>query len=662
MAKKTSNKHTKKYLIIIALLLTILIIFLFGAKIYLIFNLLSGNDVLVRVNINKENLFLTNSQEESIKAKTDIVANPFCSVYCNYEFKDISSNEILESDSFSLKTLSPINKEFKLKAPSSGEGQELYRFEIKCNSNKTILCDTSEEIKSRTILITLNYNLTSEEKELKNTLRDSLLKGSNIQNHVATNLPYYIQAISILNSSSDTLIFINKSKNIQILLLNLESSIRDSLKLWKTQDYDSSESKIEEISVLSESLNKTFYRFSIEFNLYLDNYNSQINKTKKLNKDISYLMYLNLTEDNSNNLSNLIGKYNNFTILFNNFSFSIREQYISSIDKEIQDLSLSIKSNNISYTIPLSINLTNFNKTIIEINPVDSNYSLSLEEPGEICCLFGKCQPCCNESCSYDKKMFPILFVHGHKFNKDISADTNFHSFEAFQKSLESDDYLNSGFIFSSNGIPGIWSKINSPLTLSTSYYFEIINNQQGENILESKKDSIDTYALRLNDAIKEIKKRTGKEKVILVTHSMGGLVARKYLQIFGEKDVEKLVLIMVPNHGINRKTLDYCNFFGSEVECSNMDENSVFINKLNNAEHPKIPVYNIIGLGCNMDGEPGDGIVTNSTAYLSWANNYYINGTCDNLRFTYLHTDITYPEKYPQIITLLKEMINKSD
>ena len=81
MAKKTSNKHTKKYLIIIALLLTILIIFLFGAKIYLIFNLLSGNDVLVRVNINKENLFLTNSQEESIKAKTDIVANPFCSVY-----------------------------------------------------------------------------------------------------------------------------------------------------------------------------------------------------------------------------------------------------------------------------------------------------------------------------------------------------------------------------------------------------------------------------------------------------------------------------------------------------------------------------------------------------------------------------------------------------
>jgi len=658
---KPDIPKSKRYLVLGVILVIILLIFLFGTKIYLLFNLLVGNDVLVRVNLDKENLFLNHGQEETINVKTDIVANPFCSVYCNYTFKDISSNEIFESNSFSLKTISPINKEFKLKAPLFGEGQELYRFEIYCNSKKTLLCDTSEEIKSRTILITLNYNLTSEEQGLKDNLRTSIIQGSNSQNHVATNLPYYTQAILSLNNSPDMLIFINKSKSVQTLLLNLESKLIDSLNLWRSQDYGASESKIEELSVLSDSLNKSFNGFSIEFSFYLSNYNSQINRTKSLNKNILSLIPMNLTEDNANNLSYLISNYNNFTIIFDNMSFGLREQYISNLEKETQDLSASINSNNLNHTNPISTNLTNFNKTFIEITLINSNYSLKLEEPIETCCLFGKCQPCCNQSCSNDKTKFPILFVHGHKFNKDISADTNFHSFEALQKAFESNGYLNSGFVFSSNGIPGIWSKINSPQTMSTSYYFEILNDPKGETILESKKDSIDTYAIRLNEVVKEIKKRTGKEKVILVTHSMGGLVARKYLQIFGEGDVEKLVLIMVPNHGVNKKILGYCNFFGSEVECSNMDENSVFINKLNNAETPRIPVYNIIGLGCNMDGQPGDGIVTNSTAFLSWAENYYIKGTCDDLRFTYLHTDITLPDKYPQLVTMINEILNQS-
>ncbi len=615
----------------------------------------------MRVSLDKENLFLSHGQEDSINAKTDIVANPFCSVYCNYTFKDISSNEILDSNKFSLKTLSPINKEFKLKAPLFGKGQELYRFEIDCNSKKTILCDTSEEIKSRTVLITLNYNLTSEEQTLKDNLRSSIIQGSNNQNHVATNLPYYNQAILSLNNSPDMLVFINKSKSVQTLLLNLESKLIDSLNIWKSQDYLSSASKIEELSIISDNLNKSFNSLSIEFSFYLFNYNNQINRTRTLNKNLLSLTSQNLTQDNVNNLSYLINESNNFTIIFNNLSFGLREQSISKFENEYQELSALISLNNITNTSLISTNLTYFNKTFIEISLINSNHSFNLEEPDETCCLFGKCQPCCNQSCSNDKSKFPILFVHGHKFNKDISADTNFHSFEALQKSFESKGYLNSGFIFSSNGIPGIWSKINSPLTLSTSYYFEILNNPSGETILESKKDSIDTYALRLNGAIKEIKKRTGKEKVVLITHSMGGLVARKYLQIFGENDVEKLILIMVPNHGINKKILDYCNFFGSEVECSNMDKNSIFINKLNNGEPPKIPVYNIIGIGCNMDGESGDGIVTNSTAYLSWANNYYINGTCDDLRFTFLHTDITYPEKYPQIVTIINEIYNSS-
>ena len=169
MEKKKQPKiklfSPKKLLFILFLLIILLFLFLFGTKIYLFYNLLIGNDVLVRVNLDKENLFLSHDQSDSIKIKTDIIANPFCTVYCNYTFADLSYNQTIKSDSFSLKTISPITNEFTLTSPKTGKGQKLYRFEINCNSKKTYLCDTTEEIKSRTLLITLNYNLTSEEIE-----------------------------------------------------------------------------------------------------------------------------------------------------------------------------------------------------------------------------------------------------------------------------------------------------------------------------------------------------------------------------------------------------------------------------------------------------------------------------------------------------------------
>ena len=92
------------------------------------------------------------------------------------------------------------------------------------------------------------------------------------------------------------------------------------------------------------------------------------------------------------------------------------------------------------------------------------------------------------------------------------------------------------------------------------------------------------------------------------------------------------------------------------------MDQNSLFMNKLNNAPSPTIPIYNIIGLGCNTNGEPGDGVVTNSSQYLDFAKNYYINGTCKENEFQYIHTDIINPEKYPEIVELIGKFLNNSN
>lgn len=54
-----------------------------------------------------------------------------------------------------------------------------------------------------------------------------------------------------------------------------------------------------------------------------------------------------------------------------------------------------------------------------------------------------------------------------------------------------------------------------------------------------------------LADFINEVLQKTKQEKVVLVCHSMGGLVARKYLTEFKDSHrVENLVLLSVPNLG----------------------------------------------------------------------------------------------------------------
>ena len=650
---------SKKFIwLAIALIVLVLVLF-FGTKIYLLFNLLVGNDVLIRVNIDKQNLFLYHDKTESVNIKTDIVANPFCTVYCNYTFRDLSFNSVIESKSFSLKTIQPVTNELQLTSPALGEGQKLYRFEIECNSRKTYLCDTTEEMEYRTLLITLDYNLTSEEKESKDKSKDAILNASRDIGYVSLNLPNYQTTIYQLNSSPDMIYFNNKSEYIQRILTDANLTLTQTLDIWKSQNYPDLEPKIQELLAIVNKTKQGFKGFSIEFSFYSANYNSQINKTLNLNKALGSLIPLNLTTANAGNLSTLVKEYNLLVYSFDNMSFSGKEVSILNLENKLSQLQLAINSTNQDPVETIKENLTSFNKTQINTPPIDSNIS-TLEDPLPTCCLFEECRPCCDNACYFNKSQFPVIFIHGHNFNKDISADNNLHAFEKLQKTLEKDGYVNSGAIFvSKTDIPGILGKTNSPLTMTASYYFDTLIDTEGEaTILEFKKDSIDTYAIRLNDLVKETKRRTNREKVVLVTHSMGGLVARRYLQIFGENDVEKLILIMVPNKGISGNVKTYCSLFGSDVECSNMDEDSLFINKLNNADPPKIPVYNIIGIGCIMEGEAGDGIVKNRSAYLDWTNNTYIEGTCDDLRFKYLHTDITDPSKYPQITNILKTMI----
>ncbi len=67
---------------------------------------------------------------------------------------------------------------------------------------------------------------------------------------------------------------------------------------------------------------------------------------------------------------------------------------------------------------------------------------------------------------------------------------------------------------------------------------------------LEPILGKIDDYATQVAQYVEQICVKTGAQQVILVGHSMGGLVARAYIQQGGSARVAKLITLGSPHHG----------------------------------------------------------------------------------------------------------------
>jgi len=276
------------------------------------------------------------------------------------------------------------------------------------------------------------------------------------------------------------------------------------------------------------------------------------------------------------------------------------------------------------------------------------------------CCFMGKCERCCSYHCS--KQNYPVIFLHGHSIDKELPADYSLDVFTEMKQQLAKDgNYFDAGAVIISptNEVKGLLGKVNATMLVTASYFFDTYKTKNGEITNSSTTDDIDVYAERLSRIIQLVKTRTGKEKVVLVSISMGGLVIRDYLQLFGGDDINKVILMDAPNHGVEDKIKAYCPVFSSDQICSAMDKDGEFLKKLNEVSQEIVPTYNIIGIGCNMGNETGDGFIKNSSQYLSYARNYYITGTCDEFTFNYLHRDIILPDKTPESYNLVKSILD---
>ncbi len=99
---------------------------------------------------------------------------------------------------------------------------------------------------------------------------------------------------------------------------------------------------------------------------------------------------------------------------------------------------------------------------------------------------------------------------------------------------------------------------------------------------LEPVYASIDVLAGALAARIDELRVATGTRQVVLVTHSMGGLIARAYLRDHGAAKVARLVTIGAPHHGSVHAHL------GAGLNARQMEPGSQWLEALARSEEEK--------------------------------------------------------------------------
>lgn len=339
------------------------------------------------------------------------------------------------------------------------------------------------------------------------------------------------------------------------------------------------------------------------------------------------------------------------------------EPILLNIEKESQDFS----------TKYCDLDLTIEKGSVSSVSNIEGD-TITKSNVGEvienenICSVFGITQKCCeNDECKYDEKSYPVIFLHGHAFTSGSDPAYSLDAFNKLQLGLFEDKYRIGGTFLpnqkKSDFVYGEWGKVNFPITVKATYYLNVYN-VEGELINEpSNQESISTYAQRLRDVIDLVKYRTGRDKVNIVAHSMGGLVAREYIKNYGgESSINKLIMIGTPNHGIYGQVDSYCPVFGASTECAQMKSDSLFMQSLNSGDETpgNVKYYTIAGSGCILSGIDGDGISRVESVKLDGTTNVKVSGKCEGFANKGFHSNLLDPTLYPETIGYIKQFLGE--
>ncbi|HLC63526.1 MAG TPA: hypothetical protein VJJ21_04370 [Candidatus Nanoarchaeia archaeon] len=638
MLRRAKDKLGRRWFFIIFFLIILIAVF-FITKAYLYVNFILGNDTVVKLSSNTNFISLQHNQNAAVNYEASVTANPFCKIRCRSEFEDLSNSNLLDTSEFMIRSGSPVTLKYAITAPEKGLGDKLYRFNLKCSSESTLLCQTGGNEATRSQLLILEYNDTAEEKEAHYQLIQKVnwsLQYLNVlelsvkeSKKISEELNKHVFAGYLLNRTQSLETQIVNSR-VEFLTLVSPDNRKPPLELLKSYQ----EKNITMYKIIEDSDNLIF---AVEGNA--THYHNLLFDLREAREQL-----LVMNSSNQTDLESAIFRFNNITQSLNNQqSFEELESRIALLQKEIQEIKPGNQTTNQSISQIL--------QERIAIGPISYlPIEILFQEKTRECNLLNKKQECClGDNCNEN---YPVIIIHGHAISDSATAEYSLEGFNLLQDALEKDGYINGGTttVYTEEDTPeGRLGYFNVPFSFRTSYYFDVFKEPDNYKVVQTKSENIDTYAVRLKDIISTVKSQTGKPKVKIIAFSMGGLVTRRYLQIFGSNDVDRVILLGVPNKGIQGESLTICPLIGGKLECQDMDKNSLFINKLNDNKKYNIPVYNILGTGCSMLDGQGDGAVLEDNAKLETATaNYIVKGTCRS-KFYPLHLDLLNPGMYPE-------------
>ncbi len=262
---------------------------------------------------------------------------------------------------------------------------------------------------------------------------------------------------------------------------------------------------------------------------------------------------------------------------------------------------------------------------------------------------------------------YPVLFVHGHTIIEKESISYSIDDFKEYQEKLDEEGYyLDKGIVLlstkKSDLSGGVWAKLDKPISLRMSYYYGAYD-KFGSYIGPEDNQKISVYGDRLSEIVDKVLYFSGKNKIDIVAHSMGGLVTRDYIENKGGMNrVNKLILIATPNNGTEGYIKTYCGNLHPGPECVDMKKGSEFLRDLNKDRITEgVLYYSLIGLGDYFymscpEGDKDDGVICESSAYLEGAENLYFNkkGGKEPMH-NWMTTPSIYPEIYDEVVNLLR-------
>lgn len=269
---------------------------------------------------------------------------------------------------------------------------------------------------------------------------------------------------------------------------------------------------------------------------------------------------------------------------------------------------------------------------------------------------------------SYSQKLpYPIIFIHGLNSNSKVWDDQRDYLLSKnllyggridFSLNDDGNNSTSNKLLYPALGADIALFTPLSALSVGDFYYLNFDINNIGQlfpsddgsafNDMLSNESAIVKQGVALKYAIQMVLSKTGREKVILMGHSMGGLCAREYLQnpinwqSDGQHHVAKLVTTGSPHGGYTgfglSPTIDFQSEAFRDLKTSYFVSGSDGVYLFGGMENYSTMNNNLIydfynvDVNCNgVDADNIDIVGLNEKSWISDVDYAYIIGICTN-------------------------------